>query len=164
MGWPEAAAEAIPARGDIEALVIDVLGEGSGFVQRLWSDDIDAVDVPVNGLGAAVASSDLLLLEASAIGPDACLAVAGSNAAAAVACHRGVPVWVVGGVGRLLPSALWESLRRRAVPDEPWDADDEIVPLDLVTHIVGPDGVQPVAAALQGADCPIAAELLRDAI
>ena len=161
LGWPDAADAALPARGDVEVMVIDVLGEGSGFVQQLWNSDIDAFDVPLGGLGAAIAGADLVLLESAAIGPEACLVVAGSRAAAAVALHQGTPVWLVGGVGRLLPPALWGSLERRISTDDPWDADEEIMPLDLVTHIVGPGGVEPVAAALQHVDCPVAAELLR---
>ncbi len=165
LGWPEAASAALPARGDVEALVVDALGEGTGFVQQLWNSDIDAADVTVAGLGAAVAAADLLLLEAPAIGPDEFIAVAGSRAAGAVATHAQIPVWLVGGVGRQLPGALWNSLKDRLAGiregGEPWDVDEEVVPLDLVTHIVGPTGVQSVAQALQHSACPVATELLR---
>ena len=164
LGWPDAAAEAVSVRGDLEVFVIDVLGEGAAFVQRLWNDDNDAVDVPLAGLGAAIGEVDLVLLETPAVGPTECLAVSGSRAAAAVARHRGIPVWAVAGVGRLLPDPLWTSLRRRVVSDEPWDADEELVSLDLVTEVVGPTGVLPVAAALQTVDCAVAPELLRGAI
>ncbi len=164
LGWPAAATEALPGRGDLEVLVVDVLGEGTGFVQRLWHDDVDAVDVPVGALGAAAAEADLVLLESPAVGPDEFLAVAGSRAAAAVAAYLGTPVWLGGGVGRLLPGPLWASLRARMIPSDPWDLDEELVPLDLVTHVVGPDGLETVADALQRADCPVAAELLRQAI
>ena len=58
------------------------------------------------------AAADLVLLEASATGPDAFVAVAGSRAAAAVARHAGVPVWVVVGVGRRLPPAAVRRPRR----------------------------------------------------
>ena len=164
LGWPEAAGDALPARGDLEVLVIDVLGEGTGFVQRLWKDDVDAADVPVGGLGAAVASADLLLLESAAIGPDEFLAVAGTRAAAAVASHKGIPVWLVGGVGRQLPAPLWGALRAQVVSEEPWEFDEELVSLDLVSHVVGPGGVEGVTEALQRVDCPIAPELLRPSI
>lgn len=164
LGWPDAASRALPARGDVEVLVVDVLGEGSGLVQQLWNDDFDAQDVTLDGLGAAAATADLILLESSAIGPDAFVAVAGTHAAAAIGHHRGIPVWLVGGVGRLLPGALWESMRNRIAVDKPWQADEEVVPLDLVTHIVGPSGSVPVAEALQRVDCPVAAELLRPSI
>ena len=99
LGWPELAGDALVRRGDCYGLVVDTLGEGSGLVRRLRRADAVAEEVPPSGLGAAAAASDLVLIEASAIGPDGCLAVAGSRAAAAVARHAGVPVWLVGGVG-----------------------------------------------------------------
>lgn len=164
LGWPEAAGDALPVRGDVEAFVIDVLGEGSGLVQRLWNEDVDAHDVPLGGMGAAVAASEVLLLESPAIGPEEFLAVAGSRAAASVAAHVGIPVWLVGGVGRQLPGALWTALAAQMTHDDPWEWDDEIVPLDLVTHVVGPAGLVDVPTALQQVDCPVAPELLRPSI
>ncbi len=65
------------------------------------------------GLGAAVADADLVLLEASAIGPDGFVGVAGSRAAAAVAAHDETPVWLVSGVGRALPRRMWDALVSR---------------------------------------------------
>jgi hypothetical protein len=44
---------------------------------------------------------------------------------------------------------------------EPWDADDEFVPLDLVDRVVGPRGPETVADALARIDCPVAPELFR---
>jgi hypothetical protein len=161
LGWPDEIGEALPRRGDVEVLAIDTAGEASGFVSRLWRCDVEASDVPQSGLGAAVASSAVVLLESPAVGPDEFLAVSGSHAAAAVAHHAGVPVWLVAGVGRLLPGRMWDGLRSRVLPEEPWDADDEIVPLDLVDHIVGPRGLQSVADALQRVDCPVAPELFK---
>ncbi|MBK5221295.1 MAG: hypothetical protein JJE52_00140 [Acidimicrobiia bacterium] len=162
LGWPDLVGEALVRRGDLEALVVDVHGEGSGLVRRLTLADSDAVDVPAVGLGAAVAESQLVLLEAAAIGPEAFLAVAGSRAAAATARHAGVPVWLVGGAGRLLPRRMWDGLVARVDLDDPWDADDEIVPLDLVDAIVGPIGPEPVAEALRRTDCPVAPELFKE--
>ena len=161
LGWPDEIGEALPRRGDVEVLAVDSQGEASGFVSRLWRCDVEAADVAQAGLGAAVASSSVLLLESPAIGPDEFLAVSGSRAAAAVARHAGVPVWLVAGVGRMLPARMWQGLRSRVEPDEPWDADDEIVPLDLVDHVVGPRGVETVAEALQRVDCPVAPELFK---
>jgi hypothetical protein len=162
LGWPDVIGDALPRRGDVEVLVVDAASEGAAFVGRLIRADVAAVDVPLAGLGAAVVESDLVLLESTAIGPEDALAVAGSRAAAAVARHAGIPVWLVGGVGRLLPRRMWEGLLSRACPPgEPWDLADEIVPLDLVDCIVGPAGVEPVAEALRRTDCPVAPELFR---
>jgi len=162
LGWPELISEALPMRGDLDVLVADCLGEGSGLVRRLQRADVPATDVPVSGIGAAAASADLVLVEATAIGPDTALAVAGSRAAAAVARHAGVPVWVVGGAGRLVPRRVWDCLAGR-LDDlaDPWDTDDDLVPLDLTDLVAGPDGPEPVADALRRTDCPIAPELFR---
>jgi hypothetical protein len=162
LGWPDQIGEALPWRGDVEVLVVDALGEGSGLVRRLCNSDVDAVDVPMSGLGAAVAAADLVLLEASAIGPPAFVSVAGARAAAAVAVHGSVPVWLVGGTGRVLPVRLFDALARR-LDDmaDPWDLDDDVVPLDLVTALAGPNGLGTVADALAHIDCPIAPELFK---
>jgi hypothetical protein len=164
IGWPAEVAEALPRRGDVGVFVVDALQEGSGFTNQLWQVDVDADDVPMGGLGAAVACSTLVLLESNAIGPDEFLAVSGSRAAAAVARHAGIPVWLVGGVGRILPARMWEGLRARLDCDEPWDADDEVVPLDLVDQIVGPDGPEAVDVALRRCDCPVATELFKGVV
>ncbi|MBK9180610.1 MAG: hypothetical protein IPM45_13810 [Acidimicrobiales bacterium] len=161
LGWPEQIGEALPRRGDVQVLAVDVLDEGVGLVRRLRRSDVEAVEVPVSGLGVAAARTDLVLLEASALGPGGLVGIAGSRAAAAVARHAGTPVWAVAGVGRVLPGRLWEALVERLDADDPWEADDELVPLDLVDRVAGPRGVDDVAAALAGADCPVAPELLR---
>lgn len=162
LGWPELISEALPPRGDLDVLVVDSLGEGSGLIRRLQRADVPCTDVAVAGLGAAAANADLLLLESSAVAPAGALAVAGSRAAAAVAHHAGVPVWLVAGVGRLLPARVWENLTGRLDDEaEPWDADDDIVPLDLIDRVVGPSGPETVADALRRTDCPIAPELFR---
>jgi hypothetical protein len=160
LGWPEVVGDALVRRGDAEVLVVDTHAEGSGLVRRLLHADTEAIDVPLPGLGAAVAASQLLLLEASVVGPEGFVGVAGSHAAAAVAHHADVPVWLVAGVGRLVPRRVWESLVRRLDRAEPWESDDDVTPLDLVDRIAGPKGPLPVADALRRIDCPIVPELL----
>lgn len=163
LGWPEVADEALPRRGDVEVLVVDVGGEGSELVRRLRRSGVEAVDVPESGLGAAVVASDVLLLEAQVVGPTDLVAVAGSRAAAAVAHHRGRAVWAAAGVGRFLPKRVWEVVARRLDDlGDPWDVTDELVPLDLVDRLVGPRGPQPVPDALRRTDCPLAPELFRE--
>ena len=131
IGWPELVGDALPPRGDVEVLAVDSLGEGSGLVRRLVQAGIDAVDVPTSGLGAAVCSSDVLLLEAVAVGPTGFVAVSGSLAAATVARHAEVPVWLAAGVGRMLPARMWDAVagRRATRAADPWDLDEEVVPL-----------------------------------
>jgi hypothetical protein len=164
LGWPELAGEALARRGDVEVLAVDTLDEGSGLVRRLRHAGVDAADVPVTGLGAAVAAADLLVLEASAAAPDGLVAVTGSRAAAAVAHDAGVPVWAVAGTGRRLPGALFGALVARLGAEhegEPWEAADELVPSRLVDRICTDVGPLDPTLALANPDCPVAPELLK---
>ncbi len=160
VGWPEVAARALPPRGDLVVLVVDALGEGSQLVRRLDRLDVDATEVPEAGTAAAVLGSDLVVLEAMASGPDAFLAVSGSRAAAAVARHAGIPVWLVVGAGRALPGPLWDALTARLDSDEPWDEGEELVALDLIDVVIGPEGQTTGTDLAQRADAPVAPELL----
>ncbi|MDP8937620.1 MAG: hypothetical protein M3O23_07825 [Actinomycetota bacterium] len=174
LGRPEQVTAALVRRGDVEALVVDVHGEGRGLVSQLRRVGTDAHLVDESGLGAAVAASSLVLLEASALGPSGkqgpsgepgpsgMVAVAGSRAAAAVARSAGVPFWAVAGVGRALPEPLWRALAGRMAADPaPWTARVELVVLGAADLVAGPDGLQPTADAVADADCPAAPELLR---
>lgn len=161
-GWPEVAAGGLIARGDVRVLVVDCAGEGSGLVRALGRGDVPAEDVPVDGLGAAAADADLVLLEALAAGPDHVLAVSGSRAAATVARDAGKPVWLVCGAGRWLPRRVWEALLGRLdLTGEPWERHEEVLPLRLVDRVVGPTGLVDVERARRATDCPVAPELLR---
>ncbi len=161
IGWPEQAGEALPRRGDVEVLAVDSLGEGSGLVRRLTLGGIEAVDVPMSGLGAAVASADVVVLEAVAAGPTGFVGVSGSLAAATVARHAAVPVWLVAGVGRSLPERMWDALagRHATRAADPWDLDEEVVPLALVDRVCGPAGLEAPGPALRRTTCPVAPEL-----
>ena len=162
LGWPEQAGDALRRRGDVEVLVIDSRGEGSSFAHRLEADGVEAFEVGESGLGSAVRESNLVLLEASALGPSGCYCTAGSLAAAAVARALGIDVVVVAGVGRVLPGRLWEALVTRVDDaDDPWALDHEVVPLEWITGVAGPGGVLDPSAAVKRADCPVVPELLR---
>ena len=65
--------------------------------------------------------------------------------------------------GRLVPRRVWDTMASRLdALSDPWDADDELVPLDLVDRVVGPTGPLPLAEALRRTDCPVAPELLKE--
>jgi len=160
VGYPELAALALPRRGDVEVLAVDAQGDGAQLARRLRGADVEAMDVPDAGVAAAVAKSDLVLLEASCLGPTGFVAPTGSRAAAAVAKQAGIPVWLVAGVGRALPARLWEAATAGLGGEEPWEEAEELVPLDLVDRAVGPDGGRPGAELAQRADCAPVAELL----
>ncbi|HEX2063696.1 MAG TPA: hypothetical protein VHE80_04660, partial [Acidimicrobiales bacterium] len=147
LGWPAQAGDGVRMRGDLEVLLVDCAGEARGLAHRLRNLGMETVEVADAGLGAAVLQSDLVVLEASALGPDGFVATRGSYAAAAVGNRAGIPVWVVAGVGRALPAPLWEALGRRLGQDldEPWERSDEVVPLALADQVVGPHGASPAA-------------------
>ncbi len=160
LGRPDLVGGALRRRGDLPVLVVDVLGEGRHLVRRLSDQDGWVTEVVESGLGAAAASADLVLLESAAVGPGGFLAISGSRAAAAVARAAGVPVWLVAGRGAVLPGQVWDVLVGRALGTvEPWEADEEVVPLALVDMVVGPEGLMTVADAVSGTDCPVAPEL-----
>lgn len=159
VGWPEVAARALPPRGDLVVRVVDAIGEGGQLVRRLGRADIDATEVPEAGAAASVVGSDLVVLEALASGPSAFLALSGSRAAAAVARHAGVPVWLVVAAGRALPGPLWSALTGALAGDAPWDEGEEVVPLDLVEVVIGPQGRATPTELARRADCAVAPEL-----
>ncbi len=162
LGWPDLAAEGLGRRADIEVRIIDAYGEGAGLARRLAGEGCEVTDVPLAGLAAACSTAHVILVEAAAAGPEAVIAAGGSHASAAVGYVSGVEVWCIVGHGRALPQQLFETAAG-TVAHEPWECDEEIVPLGLFSHVVGPDGVEP-AAGWQRADCPLAAELLRPPI
>lgn len=165
IGWPDIAARALRARGDVEVLVLDWQGEGEQFARRLRERGSGAVTVPESGAGPAAMVADLLLVEAFAAGPGGLLATPGSMAASAVAAFQQIPVWAVLGVGRVLPEALWDALVLRLDDSgrEPWDRQVEVVPAGMLSQAVGPTGARPAADALGDATAPAAPELFRPA-
>jgi hypothetical protein len=147
VGWPE--------------LAVDGQGAASGFVRRLHRADVEAVEIRSSGTASAVLAAQVVLVEAVAAGPSGMVAAAGSYAAAAVARHAGVPVWGVVGIGRLLPRRMWEALLERLDADDPWDADVEFVPIELLDALAGPAGVESVEDGLRRVSAPVAPELFR---
>ncbi len=164
LGWPGPLAEVLVRRGDLDVVVVDVAGEGASLIRRLRRSDVMATEVPAAGLGAAASSCDLVLIEADALGPTGMVAAPGALAAAATAYAAQVPVWVLGGVGRALAAPVFDALVRRAFADvEPWEADIDVVPAPLLTHVVGPAGVVDAAVLVEACAtaCPVAPELFK---
>ena len=121
---------------------------------------VDVEEVPFTGLGQACTQSDVVIVEATASGPDAFIAPSGSYAAAVCGVQSGKQVWVVVGHGRALPQPIFEVIEKQLIAKNTMEADDEVVPIDVVTHVVGPQGVKTSESAARE-DCVVAAELLR---
>ena len=161
IGASEICGEAVLRRPDVEVLVVDTVGEGYGLIHRLKARDHVVVDVPPGGIGAAVTEAGLVLVEAEVLHEGAALARSGSLAAAAVARHLGKPVWLVAGVGRVVPTRMFEWVADRVADVDPWDDKVEPVPVDLIDAVIGPAGAQPVVEIRYRVDCPVAPELFR---
>jgi hypothetical protein len=78
-----------------------------------------------------------------------------------VASTAGRQSWLVAPAGRVLPVSLFEAACRALAVEDPWDADDELVPVDLFDHMVGPGGLAPADRLRLRSDCPVAPELLK---
>ena len=162
VGWPELTALALRKRGDVQVRCVDASGDGSALARRLRGGDVEAVDVPDAGVAAAAVASDVVIVEANCSGPASFVAPTGSYALPAVARHTGVPVWLVVGAGRALPGKLFDVVVGRLHREAPWEAPEEVVPLDLADRLVGPKGGTPAADLASRADCAPVPELLEN--
>lgn len=160
-GWPDITVGALPRRGDVRVLVVDVEGQGTSVVRRLERQDVEAEDVDAAKLSGIVEESDIIIVEAAAAGSAAALVDVGSVGLAATAKALNKPVWLVIGVGRSLPEQYWQAIVERIQePDLPaFLAPNEILSYGLVDRLVTPEGpVAPTDAAPP--DMPFAPELL----
>lgn len=162
VGWPDLVAEAVLRRGDVRVLAIDADDQGSSFVRRLDRAEVDAEVVEPGGIAAAALAADIVLVEALAASTGELLAARGSRAAASVAYCSEVPVWAVVGVGRCLPEAGFVSLVERVADVRvPWQADADVLPLALCSHVATRVGVETIDEVALAPECPVAHELLR---
>lgn len=160
-GWPDLTVESLPRRGDVRVLVVDVEGQGQSVVRRLDRQDMEVEDVDAAKLAGIVEESDLIVLEAAAVGQAAALVDVGSVGLAATAKALHKPVWLVAGVGRVLLEQYWQALvERTAEPDQPaFLAPHEVLSIGLVDRVVLDSG--PVLPAeLPPPAMPFASELL----
>ncbi|MGH9134422.1 MAG: hypothetical protein ACRDZZ_10830, partial [Ilumatobacteraceae bacterium] len=158
----EICARALSRRGDVTVLVIDSRFHGSSFVQRLERHDVACELVQPEAVGRAVGAGDVVLVEAHAVSGEQVVAPIGSAAAAAVAATRGIPVWLVAGVGRRLPRELVAAIDERVGnADDPWQLDTDVFSTASITDVVGARGRTPVSTEALAAECPMVPELLR---
>ncbi len=162
-GWPDLISAALPRRGDVSALVIDVEGQGGPMVRSLERADLEAEEVDAARAAGAVQDADVVLLEAAAAGPAAALTDVGSLLLAAVARAVGVPTWLVVGVGRQVPEPYWQAIVERTVARDElaWLGDHDVIGFGLVDRVVTTDGLL-LPGEIQSAGQPMASELLRE--
>jgi hypothetical protein len=155
LGWPDVVEVGLGERPDLDVVALRVRGEGDQLSRRLRR-----AEQPVRVL----AESELLTLEPSHLlietnaagGGEAIVPIGAIDLAAAARSH-GAKVWLVAGIGRVLPERLFQSLQRAV-----GDVDDtEVISADRVDLVVGPAGLESPAAFTRRMDCATAPELLR---
>lgn len=113
-------------------------------------------------LAANAGAADVVVLESDCVGPTAALVPPGAVEAADRARASAVPVWLVAGVGRVLPERMWDLAVTGFGDDGPASGGCELLDLDrLVTRMVTPVGLRAPDRARSRIDCPTAPELFR---
>ncbi len=163
IGWPPAVDQALAERLDVDAVAVRV--EGADPTRALRYRRTDRTVRVVEAWDPRLSAVTHLLVPAFAIGPDRALVPAGAiDAIATIRDAR--EVWLVGGVGRVLPARLFDAavLGVTAPVDELVDVDDVIpeeLSLQRVDRLAGPRGVEPTHEAAARVDCPVVPELLK---
>jgi hypothetical protein len=116
-----------------------------------------AEDQRVVARGATVeelARAELVVVPVEALGPEGYLVDAEGGALLAGARELGLAIWLLAGVGTVLPSGLFAALRRHLPPGQ------GLEPFDGVEAVVCPFGAVPPATVLARARCPEPPELI----
>ena len=154
LGWPEHTGAALAERPDLDVVVVRD-ANASFRLRTRGSDDLRVRMVDLTE--ALAASPSHVLVEVDAICSSAAFVPEGTSD---LLWSLGTTtLWLVAGVGRLLPDRLFEVARA-----ELGRADDpsvEIIDLSRVDRVAGPNGLDPLDRFLARLDCPVAPELLR---
>lgn len=161
-GWPDTIVAALPRRGDVTALVLDVEGQGAAVARRLDRADVEAESIDPARIAGVVEAADVVLVEAAAAGPAAALTDVGNLALAATARALGTPTWLVVAVGRQVPEPYWQAIVERAVmgQDPPWLSPYEVISYGLVDQVITSAGAGRPGEA-PASDLVVASELLK---
>ncbi len=144
-GWPDTIVNALSSSdGQVpgRVLVIEVEGVGHGAVRRLERSGVDAEVVAAERIAGAVADSDLVLVEAAAVGQSGAVVDVAGVALAAAANVQDVPTWLVSPPSRVMPASLWPDIEagRRRWGGPKWMAPTELLASSLIDAVVCADG------------------------
>jgi hypothetical protein len=160
LGWPEVAGHALSLRPDLDVLVVrDPYGRGNDERWRARLARSDARARPVDLPEAVALGPSHLLVEAAGAGPEQLLVASGTTDAIATLSRPGLVVWLVAGVGRVLPARLFDAMLRTL--GDPDDHDLELLDVQAADRIAGPTGLVRPEHLARRVDCPVAPELLR---
>ena len=155
VGYSATVDDALLERFDIEAVAVRVDGDDPvGALRRRRTDH--AVRV-VDEWDPALERTARLLVSATAIGPERALVAAGTGAVLDAIGVSAGEVWLVGGVGRVLPARVYDML----VSSVPQGDVYEQISLQRFDRLAGPRGLERPHDATARIDCPVVPELLR---
>jgi hypothetical protein len=161
VGWPSVTGDALALRPDLEVLVVrDEQRPGAGddrWRARLARSDASAR--PVDLVDAVALEPSHLLIEVVGAGPDQLLVAEGTGDLIGELARPGLLVWMVAGVGRVLPGRLFDAMVRTL--GDPADHGLELLDVQVADRIAGPTGLVRPEQLGRRVDCPVAPELLR---
>jgi hypothetical protein len=156
LGWPELTGEALSSRPDLDVLA--VRGTGDDHWHRRLARS-DAVARPVDVAEAAAFEPSHVLVEIAGGSPTSALVPHGTMRVLDDLTRATTIVWLVAGVGRVLPARLFEAMMTRL--GAPEDHGFELVDVQIADRIAGPTGLERPENLLRRVDAPVAPELLR---
>ena len=120
----------------------------------------DASARPVDAIEASALEPSHVLVEIEAASPTRALVLDGTSDAARRRSRKPTTlVWLVAGVGRVLPARLFDAMVGRLDPPE--DHGLELVDVQMADRIAGPTGLERPEHLIRRVDAPVAPELLR---
>ena len=155
VGYTTTIDDALRERFDVDAVAIRVDGDDPVPALRRRRSD-HAVRV-VDAWDPVLAQTSRLLLSATAIGPERALVPRGAGDVIAEIGAGARELWLVGGVGRVLPARVYDMVVA-SLGDEP---DYEEISVQRFDRLAGPRGLERPADATARIDCPVVPELLR---
>jgi len=154
LGWPEIAGAALGERPDLDVVV--VRGDDTAARLRARRDEARRVRVVDTTEVMAVAPGHLLVEVHAA---DSTTALVPTGTEDLLWALPSAELWLVAGVGRLLPDRLFAVAR--AEVERADDPVAETLELARARRIAGPGGLDSPERFVARLDCPVAPELLR---
>jgi hypothetical protein len=157
IGWPELIGVAFGTRPDLDVLVVRDRRASEGWHRRLARSHATAR--PVDPAEARALEPSHVLVEVIAASPERALVPAGTVDVVREVARPTTQVWLVAGVGRVLPARLYAAMERQLGDLD--DHDLEVFDLQLAERVAGPTGLDRPENLARRVDCPVAPELLR---
>lgn len=157
LGWPELAGEALGSRPDLDVLAVRRPHRDDRWHSRLARSEATAR--PVDAIEGSVFEPSHVLVEIEAASPTKALVLDGTTELLEQLARSTTIVWLVAGVGRVLPARLFDAMAAHLVPPE--DHGLELVDVQIADRIAGPTGLVRPEQLGRRVDAPVAPELLR---